>query len=183
MLTINIITLLPQVFTNNLQCLPFKRAIDKGIIKVNLINLRDFAVDKRGTVDDTPYGGGVGMILMIEPIYKALKSLYGDSLILTSTGIKLDSPNKRIVVLTTHGQTYTQQKAKEFSHVDELTFICGRYEGIDARVEQFLATDLVSVGNFVVSGGEVPALLVMESVTRLLPGVLEKEAATEIESF
>lgn len=185
MLKFNIITLFPQLFTSNIELLPFKRAIEKNIISVNLVNLRDFAIDKHGTVDDTPYGGGTGMLLMIEPIYKALKAIHGDSLQLTDAGVKLDSPKKKIIALTTHGTTYTQKKANDLARTDleEITFICGRYEGLDARVEQYFATDLISVGNFVVSGGEVPTLLIMESITRLLPGVLEKEDATTIESF
>ncbi len=176
MLKFNVITLFPQLIKPHLQELPFKRALEKNLINVSLINLRDFAVDKRGTVDDKPYGGGVGMILMIEPIYKALESLG------LQNQEKQSAPSKHIVLLSPKGKTFNQKMAREFADADEITFICGRYEGVDARVEE-LATDIISVGNYVLSGGELAALTIMESATRLIPGVLEKEDATSIESF
>ena len=175
MLKFNIITLFPDLFTQHLNTLPLKRAIEKGLIQVNLVNLRDFAIDARGTVDDKPFGGGVGMVLMIEPIYKALESIHGADFANTKPA--------RIVVTTPRGKTYNQKYARELSETQEITIICGRYEGIDARVEENLATDAISIGNYVLSGGELPALVIMESVTRLLAGVLEKEEAVTIESF
>lgn len=169
MLKFNIITLFPNLFTEHLNNLPFKRGIEKGLIEISLINLRDFALDSYGTVDDRPYGGGTGMILMIEPIYKALQSI--------------KNKNDKIVLLSPTGKKYNQKTAKEFSGLKEITFICGRYEGIDARVEENLITDIISAGDYVVSGGELPALMIMESIVRLLPGILEKEDATVKESF
>ena len=176
MLKFNVITLFPNLFEEHFNNLPFRRAIEKGLIETNLINLRDFAVDARGTVDDKPYGGGVGMILKIEPIYNALQSI--------------TDKNNRKILLAPSGQRYTQQKAQEFvqvseaseHEVDALTIICGRYEGVDARVEN-LVDEVVSIGDFVLSGGELAALAVMESITRLIPGVLEKEDALKEESF
>lgn len=179
MLKINVLTLFPGLFTEFINTLPVKRAVEKQLISMDLINIRDFAIDKRGTVDDKPYGGGVGMLMMIEPIYKALQSIYGPDF-KDRTSLK---PGQRIVLMSPRGQTYSQKKAEELSKCTDITFICGRYEGIDARVEEHFATDVVSIGNFVVSGGEIPAMTVMESVARLLPGVLEKEDATKIESF
>lgn len=176
MLTVNIITLFPELFTEHFKFLPVKRALDKKLLSINLIQLRDFANDKRGTVDDSPYGGGVGMILQPEPIFKALSSLGRQDL-------SVLEPSQKIICLTPRGQTYNQRLAESYAKCTELTFICGRYEGIDARIEDFYCTDRVSIGNYVLSGGELPVLSILESVTRLLPGVLEKEDAAKIESF
>ncbi|HSX39422.1 MAG TPA: tRNA (guanosine(37)-N1)-methyltransferase TrmD [Candidatus Saccharimonadales bacterium] len=174
MLKFNVITLFPQLFTEHLNNLPFKRAIEKEKISVGLCNLRDFALDSYGTVDDKPYGGGTGMILMVEPIYNALKSLEIDP----ETTL---APTKRIVLLSPKGKKFTEQMAKELMQSQEVTFICGRYEGVDARVEDYV-TDIVSIGDYVLSGGELPALVIMESITRLIPGVLEKDSALTNES-
>lgn len=168
MITFNIITLFPELFKAHLENLPFKRAGDLGITKINLIQLRDFAIDKRGTVDDKPFGGGVGMILMIEPIYYALEKV---------------NSGGRIVLLSPRGKKLNQEIVKNLSKEKEITIICGRYEGIDARVEENLATDVISIGDYVLSGGELPALVLMEAIVRLLPNVLEKKNATKIESF
>lgn len=178
MIKFDVVTLFPQLFTEHFANLPFKKALEKKIAQYNLWNLRDFAIDKRGTVDDKTYGGGVGMILMIEPVYKALEAIYGKGKIPGKSSNK-----QRVVVLTPRGEVFTQQKAREFSECSQVTLICGRYEGMDARMEENMATDVISVGNFVLSGGELPALSIMESITRLLPGILEKEDATKIESF
>lgn len=168
MITFDIITLFPELFSEHLNNLPFKKAIQKGLVKVNLHNLREYAIDKRGTVDDKPYSGGTGMVLMIEPIYKALG----------------DVENKeKTILMTPRGTKYTQKKAKEYAGLNQITIICGRYEGVDARVEENLVDECVSIGDYVLSGGEIPALAVMESIARLIPGVLEKEDATVKESF
>jgi len=164
----NIITLFPNLFTEHLNTLPFKRGLGKGIIKVNLINLRDYSVDKHGTVDNKPYGGGVGMILMVEPIYKALNQLP-----------KTDS----VILLSPRGKRYTQERAENLAKTKgSITLICGRYEGVDARVENY-CTDIVSVGDYILSGGEIPALVIMESVVRLLDGIIENKEAIKDESF
>jgi tRNA (guanine37-N1)-methyltransferase len=179
MIKFDIVTLFPQLFSEHISNLPFKRAVEKNIAQYNLWNLREFAIDKRGTVDDKTYGGGVGMILMIEPIYKALEAIYGGKPVPSKTS----ASGSKIVLLSPRGEMFSQRKAEEFSKCDQITLLCGRYEGMDARVEENLVTDVISIGNYVVSGGELPALTIMESVTRLLPGVLEKEDATKIESF
>lgn len=166
MLKINVITLFPQLIKPHLEELPFKKAIENKELEVNIINLRDFALDNYGTVDGKPYGGGTGMILMVEPIHKALESIKN---------------KRRVVLLSPKGKRFNQQTAREFSKEDNITFICGRYEGIDHRVEEYV-TDIVSIGNYILSGGELPALTIMESVTRLLPGILDTSATTD-ESF
>ena|SRR3989344_6496689 len=168
MLTFDIITLFPNLFNEHLNALPFKRAINRGIIKVNFHNLRNYAVDSYGTVDDKPYGGGTGMILMVEPICKVLDNI----------------PNKqKTILLSPRGNKYNQKKAKEYSKLSQITLICGRYEGVDARVEEHLTDEIISIGDYVLSGGEIPSLVIMESVVRLLPGVLEKGDAASKESF
>lgn len=140
-------------------------------------NLRDYALDSYGTVDDKPYGGGTGMILMVEPIYNALTDILGKDF------EKQQEDSSRVIVLSPRGKKFTQKLAMELSQESHITLICGRYEGVDARVEESLATDIISIGDYVLSGGELPALVIMEAITRLIPGVLEKDDATEIESF
>lgn len=167
MLELNIVTLFPNLFEEFKNVLPFNRAIKNNLIKLNIINLRDYAIDSRGTVDDKPYGGGSGMILRPEPIFDALQSI----------------PNKEIVVaLTPKGEIFNQNKANEFSKKQSITIICGRYEGIDQRIIDNYTTHEISIGNFVCAGGEAPAITIMESIVRLLPGVLEEEATAK-ESF
>ena len=170
MLSFEIVTLFPSLFEENLRNLPFKKAIENNVLDVNFHNIRDFAVDKRGSVDDKTYGGGTGMIIRVEPIFECVDS------------IKRKKKSK-IVLLSPRGQKFTQQKAREYSELDQLILISGRYEGVDARVEKGLADEVISIGDYVLSGGELPTLVIMESVTRLLPGVLEKEEASYEESF
>jgi tRNA (guanine37-N1)-methyltransferase len=177
MTTFNIVTLFPELFEPFLRILPLSRAIDKKLIQVNLIQLRDFAIDERGTVDDKPYGGGVGMLLRIEPVWSALENIHG------SIEKAHKQKNTSIIALAPSGEKFTQQKAQELTKKETITFICGRYEGMDERIKTHLATEVISIGNYVLSGGELPALSIMETVTRLIPGVLEKEEAVEIESF
>jgi len=148
------------------------RAQKKKLVKIQIHNLRDWAIDKRGTVDDRPYGGGAGMILMIQPIYDAIKSLKS----------KVKSQKSKIILLTPRGKTFNQQKAQELSKLDEIILICGHYEGFDERIKKFVDEE-ISIGNFVLTGGEIPAMAITDAVVRLLPGVLKKEEASKIESF
>ncbi len=178
MLTINIITLFPELITPFLTRRPLNQAILQEKLKVKLVQLRNFAIDERGTVDGRPYGGGTGMLLRIEPIWNALNSIY-------PKGIKeaQNSKNTEIIALTPKGNIFNQQIAQELSKKENITLICGRYEGMDARIYQKVATKNISLGKFVLSGGEIPALAIMEAITRLIPGVIEKPEATQIESF
>lgn len=168
MITFNIITLFPELIEPHLSYLPFKKAIELNEIKVNLVNLRNFAIDERGTVDDKTYGGGVGMVLRIEPIYNALQTLENKG---------------KVILMSPSGQRYTQQKARELKEDSVITFISGRYEGVDNRVKENLVDETISIGDYVLSGGELPCLVIMESITRLLQGILEKDEASQIESF
>ncbi len=166
---INVITLFPELIKPHLKFLPFKKAIEHSFLEVNVIDLKHFSINSYGSVDDKPYGGGKGMIIRVEPIYNALES------------IKSFAKNPKVILLSAGGKKYTQKKAREFAKSEEITLICGRYEGIDARVDNF-CTDKISIGEYVLSGGELPALVIMESITRLIEGVLDKEA-TDKESY
>ena len=186
MIKFDIITVFPQLFTEHLNNLPFKKAVEKKLSQYKLWDLKEFSVNNYGSVDDETYGGGVGMILSVEPIYNALCEIYGKDIMekQLSDPKKQSLPKKhKIVVLSPRGRTYNQETARALSRCTQITLICGRYEGIDARVEENLATDVISIGDFVLSGGELPSLSIMESITRILPGVLEKKDATKIESF
>jgi tRNA (guanine37-N1)-methyltransferase len=164
MLEINIITLFPKLFEEFKNVLPFNRALKNNLIKLNIINLRDFAIDERGTVDDKPYGGGTGMVLRPEPLFKALESI----------------PNKQeIIALTPKGKVFNQKIAQEFSQKESITIICGRYEGIDQRIIDNFTTQEISLGSFVCSGGEAPAITILETVVRLIPGILEEEVISK----
>ncbi len=150
------------------------RAQAKGLVEIKVHNLRDWAEDKRGTVDDKPYGGGVGMVLMVEPINKALTSIKN----------QVSSINKsRTILLTPQGQTFNQKKTQELAKEEHLVFICGHYEGVDERVREHLVDEEISIGDYVLTGGEIPAMAVVDAIVRLIPGVLEKEEATKLESF
>jgi len=172
-MTVDIITLFPEMFVGPFGQSIIRRARDKNLVKINLHNLRDFAIDERGSVDDRPYGGGTGMVLRIEPIFKALKSLGRHS---------GQSPESLIVLLDPREKQFTQEKVREYSKLENLILICGHYEGVDERVKN-LIDESVSIGNYVLTGGEIPAMVITDAVTRLIPGVLEKPEAIEIESF
>jgi len=183
----SIITLFPKLFVPFFSSPPLSKAIREGLVKANVIYLRDFAINKRGTVDGKPYGGGVGMLLRIEPVYQALSGIHPDLYPKDSNNLakigKIAKKDISIIALDPSGKVFTQKKAQELSCKRNITFICGRYEGMDERIKTNLATEVISVGKYVLSGGELPALTIMESITRLIPGVLEKEEATKIESF
>ena len=167
----DIITLFPDFFTSPLNSSLLGKAIAKGIATVNLINPRDFTTDKHRKVDDIPYGGGVGMLLKPDPIFAAVESL--DIL-----------PKKEIILLTPQGEPLTQPLVKNLAdNYQQLILICGHYEGVDERVRQHLVTKEISLGDFVLTCGEIPALTLVNGVTRLLPGTVGKVASLKTESF
>jgi tRNA (guanine37-N1)-methyltransferase len=178
MITFNVITLFPELFEPFLDTLPISRAIENNLVNINLVQLRDFAIDDRGTVDGRTYGGGVGMVLRVEPVWQAVESVYRAPV----EQVREDAGSS-VIALSPSGQKYTQEKALDLAQLETITLICGRYEGLDERIKQHVATDVISIGDYVLSGGEIPALTVMESVIRLLPGVLEKEQASMEDSF
>jgi len=163
----DIITIFPQIFDSYFQTSILKRAQKKKIIKIKIHDLRFWTKDKHKTVDDTPYGGGPGMILKIEPIYEALKFLN-----------RRKNKKQKIILLTPKGQKFDQKMAHKLSKLDKMIFVCGRYEGVDARVEK-LVDKKISVGDYVLTGGELPAMILVDAITRLLPGVINKESLRE----
>lgn len=168
---IDILSLFPEMFQGVFEASIVGRAINRKLLKLNICNFRQFTTDKHRSVDDRPFGGGVGMILKIEPIYKALKSL------------KLGRSGTRVILLSPQGKPFTQLEAKRLSKFKRLVLICGHYEGVDERVGQKLAAEQLSIGDYVLTGGEIPAMVITDAVTRLLPKVLSKNEATTNESF
>jgi tRNA (guanine37-N1)-methyltransferase len=161
---IDILTLFPQLFEAPFGFGIFKRAIDNGLVGINLVNIRDYTHDKHHTADDYPYGGGAGMVLKPEPIFEAVESV--------KAGKDEDVP---VILLSPQGRLFSHKIAKELSLHQNMILICGHYEGIDERVMEHLATDVISIGDYVLTGGEIPALVVVDAVLRLVPGVLGSE--------
>jgi tRNA (guanine37-N1)-methyltransferase len=169
---IQVITLFPEMFEGVLSSSMLWKAQDKKLVEFELINLRDFGLGPRKIVDDTPYGGGDGMLLKPEPLVAAIESAK------SSAAGKQTS----VVLLTPRGEKYNQSKAREFAKLENLILVCGRYEGYDERVTEFVDQQ-ISVGDYVLTGGELPAMIVLDSVTRLVPGVLGGDTSAEKESF
>src|SRR5487761_125890 len=175
----DLITIFPEFFRGPLDYGIVRRAREAKLIDVAIHDLRNFTHDRHRTVDDRPFGGGEGMVLKPEPIFDAAESL---------VGAVTDAQQKRatktaVVLLSASGKLFRQETARSFSQLERVILICGRYEGVDERVAQHLATDEISVGDFVLSGGELPAAMVLDAVTRLIPGALGNEDSVENESF
>ena len=169
---IDILTLFPQMFQGPFSVGILKRAIDRGLIQVNIHNTRDYTHDKHHTVDDYAYGGGAGMILKPEPIFEAVESIKSD------VSLRQGVSELPIILLTPQGRLFCQHIAQELSRYSHLILICGRYEGVDERVGEHLVTDEISIGDYVLGGGELAAMVVVDAVARLLPGVLGSEASS-----
>ncbi|MDD2680489.1 MAG: tRNA (guanosine(37)-N1)-methyltransferase TrmD [Patescibacteria group bacterium] len=168
-----LLSIFPNILDSYLDDSIIKRAIDYKIIDVTKFNLRDWTHDRHRTVDDTPYGGGAGMLMKIEPLYQALKDIKKKS--------KASPKKRKVVLLSASGKTWNQKLARQYTKLDEIIFICGRYEGVDARIKKFIDTE-ISIGDYVLTGGELPAMIIIDSITRLLPGVLGNSASIEEES-
>jgi tRNA (guanine37-N1)-methyltransferase len=169
----DIITIFPKIFDGFLTESLLARAQKKGLIKIRVHNLRDWAKNKHRTVDDKPFGGGPGMVLKIEPIYKAVQYLKSK---FKSQNLK---PRRRVILFSPRGKTFTQADAKRLAKYDQLILICGRYEGVDERVAEYLADEVISIGDYVLSGGEISAMVVIEAISRLIPGVVSKKESVE----
>lgn len=166
----DVLTLFPEMINNAFEHSITGRALKDGIIKLNTVNIRDYTLDKHNSVDDYPYGGGAGMLMQAQPVYDAYKNI--------------DAPKEtRVVFMTPVGKPFTQEIARDLAKEDEIIFLCGHYEGIDERVIDKIVTDRISIGDYVLTGGELPALVVMDTVSRLVPGVLGNEVSSETESF
>ncbi len=155
-----------------------KRAIDKGLIELNLHNLRDWAIDDYGSVDDKPFGGDVGMLIRPEPVFNGLEKILEQS-----PFEKRDKSKTRVVMMSARGKRFNQAKAEELSKLDHLVLLAGHYEGFDQRISDYMVDEEISIGDYVLTGGELPAMVVIDSVARLVDGVLGKDESNKVESF
>jgi tRNA (guanine37-N1)-methyltransferase len=167
---IDVLTLFPEMFPGVLSSSILGKASEKGIVQFRVINFRDYSESKHGTVDDTPYGGGGGMVLKPEPLFRAVEDIAGDG-------------KPRIILMCPQGTPYNQQMAEELAREEHLILICGHYEGYDERIREHLVTDEISIGDYVLTGGELAAMVVIDSVVRLQPGALGNEASALQDSF
>ncbi len=170
----HVMTLFPEMIEQGMNTSITKRAMENGLIELNAVNIRDYTLDKHMKVDDYPYGGGAGMVMQAEPIYRCYQAICKSS---------NQAKMPRVIHMTPQGTTFTQSMAEEFSKEDELVFLCGHYEGIDERVLEEIVTDNVSIGDYVLTGGELPAMVMMDAIARLVPGVLNNEDSAVTESF
>lgn len=168
----HVLTLFPQMIVDGLNTSIIGRAMENGLLSLEAIDIRDFSTNKHKKVDDYPYGGGAGMVMQAEPVYGAYLHV-------------LDQIQKkpRVVYLTPQGSVFNQEIAKSLSEEDDLVFLCGHYEGIDERVLEEIVTDYISIGDYVLTGGELPAMVMIDAISRLIPGVLNNEVSAEFESF
>ncbi len=177
----HVLTLFPDMIMQGLNTSITGRAIDKGLISVNTINIRDYSEDKHKRVDDYPYGGGAGMVMQAEPIYKAYGYLVNHIKMEKDASQAYRKP--KVVYVTPQGSIFNQSMAQEFALEEDLIFLCGHYEGIDERVLDMIVTDYVSIGDYVLTGGELPAMVMIDAISRLIPGVLNNDVSSEFESF
>ncbi|MFI3172010.1 MAG: tRNA (guanosine(37)-N1)-methyltransferase TrmD [Eubacteriales bacterium] len=172
-MNIHILTLFPEMVMNGLNTSIIGRAINKGLLYIEAIDIRDFAENKHNRVDDYPYGGGAGMLMQAGPIYRAYESIIEGN----------EKKKPRVVYLSPQGATFNQEMAIEYAQEEELVLLCGHYEGIDERVLEEIVTDYVSIGDYVLTGGELPAMVMIDAMARFVPGVLHNDASAEFESF
>jgi tRNA (guanine37-N1)-methyltransferase len=178
----DLITIFPEFFDGPLDHGIVRRAREARIAEIHVQDLREFTKDRHRTVDDRPFGGGEGMVLKPEPLFEAVESLLGHGVGGSEKRVPPQA-GTAIVLMSAAGRLFTQEAARRYAKLERLILICGRYEGVDERVAEFLATEEISIGDYVLSGGELPAAIVVDAVTRLLPGALGNEASTENESF
>ncbi|MBE5939939.1 MAG: tRNA (guanosine(37)-N1)-methyltransferase TrmD [Lachnospiraceae bacterium] len=170
-----VLTLFPDMIENAMKESIFGRAMEKKILSLKTVNIRDFTNDKHKHVDDYPYGGGAGMVMQAEPVYNAYQSVLDE--------ITDKEKKPRVIYLTPQGKVFDQKMSEELAQEENLIFLCGHYEGIDERVLEMIVTDNVSIGDYVLTGGELPAMVMMDSISRNIPGVLNNEVSAEFESF
>ncbi|MFH1427445.1 MAG: tRNA (guanosine(37)-N1)-methyltransferase TrmD [Patescibacteria group bacterium] len=174
----HLITIFPEIFNSYFSESIIKRAQKNNIIKVNVHNLRKWTADKHKTVDDAPYGGGAGMVMKVEPIHKALLAIKSKA----KKNLPAGKAGKlKVILLSAKGKPWNQQLAKKYSKQENIILICGRYEGVDERVKKFVDEE-ISIGDYVLTGGEIPAMIIVDSITRLLPGVLGNKESSKEES-
>ena len=168
----HVLTLFPEMIMNGLETSILGRAAAKGIVSFEAVNIRDYTLERHGKVDDYPYGGGAGMVMQAEPIYRAYEAL-----------VEKIGKKPRVIYMTPQGQTFNQSIAEDLAKEEDLVFLCGHYEGVDERVFEMIATDYLSAGDYVLTGGELPAMMMIDCISRLIPGVLNNDVSAEFESF
>jgi len=168
----HILTLFPEMVMQGLDTSIIGRAMEKELLSIEAVNIRDYAFNKHSSVDDYPYGGGAGMLMQAEPVYQAYQAV--------TEGMSI---RPRVVYLSPQGKTFHQKLAEEFAREEELILLCGHYEGIDERVLEEIVTDYVSIGDYVLTGGELPAMVMVDTISRLVPGVLNNNVSAEFDSF
>jgi tRNA (guanine37-N1)-methyltransferase len=178
----DLVTIFPEFFSGPLEHGILRRAQEASLVEVHVQDLREFAKDRHRTVDDRPFGGGEGMVLKPEPLFEAVEALLRSESATSERRPNHDSKTS-IVLMSAAGKLFSQETARRYAALDRVILICGRYEGVDERVAEHLATEELSIGDFVLSGGELPAMLVIDAVTRLIPGALGNEASSQNESF
>lgn len=184
-MNIHIMTLFPEMVMGGLNTSITGRAISKGILSIEAVNIRDYAFNKHNSVDDYPYGGGAGMLMQAEPVYQCYQAIVDRIRTQGSADSELCTEKKkpRVLYMSPQGKTFTQGMAEELAQEEELIFLCGHYEGIDERVLDEIVTDYVSIGDYVLTGGELPAMVMVDAVSRMVPGVLHNDVSAEFESF
>lgn len=168
----HVLTLFPEMIMNGLETSILGRAAAKGIVSFEAVNIRDYTLERHGKVDDYPYGGGAGMVMQAEPIYRAYAAL-----------VEKIGKKPRVIYMTPQGQTFNQGIAEDLAKEEDLVFLCGHYEGVDERVLEMIATDYLSAGDYVLTGGELPAMMMIDCISRLVPGVLNNNVSAEFETF
>ena len=168
----HVLTLFPEMIMNGLETSILGRAAAKGIVSFEAVNIRDYTSERHGKVDDYPYGGGAGMVMQAEPIYRAYAAL-----------VEKIGKKPRVIYMTPQGQTFNQSIAEDLAKEEDLVFLCGHYEGVDERVLEMIATDYLSAGDYVLTGGELPAMMMIDCISRLVPGVLNNNVSAEFETF
>ena len=168
----HVLTLFPEMIMNGLETSILGRAAAKGIVSFEAVNIRDYTLERHGKVDDYPYGGGAGMVMQAEPIYRAYEAL-----------VEKIGKKPRVIYMTPQGQTFNQSIAEDLAKEEDLVFLCGHYEGVDERFLEMIATDYLSAGDYVLTGGELPAMMMIDCISRLVPGVLNNNVSAEFETF
>ncbi len=174
----HVLTLFPDMVRQGLSVSVTGRAFEKGVISLNTVNIRDYTLSRHRKVDDYPYGGGAGMLMQAQPVYDAFRAVADDI-----NAMGRDGEKARVIFVTPQGQSFHQAMAKELAKEKDLIFLCGHYEGIDERVLEEIVTDYVSIGDYVLTGGELPAMVMIDAISRMVPGVLNNGESAEIESF
>lgn len=186
-----IMTLFPEMVMDGLNTSIIGRAVNKGLLSIEALNIRDYAFNKHHSVDDYPYGGGAGMLMQAEPVYQCYDALArqirerkaGEERSGGQPDMACGKKRTRVIYLSPQGKTFNQSMAEEFAQEEDLVFLCGHYEGIDERVLEEIVTDYVSIGDYVLTGGELPAMIMIDAISRLVPGVLHNDVSAEFESF